>query len=41
MLSNPGFISKAPEAKVAEEKAKLENYKEMLKAVEERLNSLK
>ena len=41
MLSNPGFISKAPETKVAEEKAKLENYKEMLKAVEERLNSLK
>ena len=41
MLSNPGFISKAPETKVAEEKSKLENYKEMLKAVEERLNSLK
>ena len=41
MLSNPGFISKAPKAKVTEEKAKLENYKEMLKAVEERLNSLK
>ena len=41
MLSNPGFISKAPETKVAEEKSKLENYKEMLKAVEERLNLLK
>jgi valyl-tRNA synthetase len=41
MLSNPGFVNKAPEAKVNEEKAKLENYKEMLKNVEERLNSLK
>jgi valyl-tRNA synthetase len=41
MLSNPGFVNKAPEAKVNEEKAKLENYKEMLKTVEERLASLK
>ena len=41
MLSNPGFISKAPEAKVNEEKAKLENYKQMLCVVNERLNSLK
>ena len=41
MLSNPGFVNKAPEAKVNEEKAKLENYKEMLKNVEERLVSLK
>ncbi len=41
MLSNPGFINKAPEAKVNEEKAKLENYKQMLSVVEERLNSLK
>ncbi len=41
MLSNPGFINKAPEAKVNEEKSKLENYKEMLKNVEERLSSLK
>ena len=41
MLSNPGFISKAPEAKVNEEKAKLENYKQMLSVVNERLNSLK
>ena len=30
MLSNPGFISKAPEAKVNEERAKLEKYKSML-----------
>ena len=41
MLSNPGFVNKAPEAKVNEEKAKLDNYKQMLKTVEERLASLK
>ena len=41
MLSNPGFVNKAPEAKINEEKAKLENYKQMLKTVEERLNSMK
>ena len=41
MLSNPGFVNKAPEAKVNEEKAKLENYKNMLENVIERLNSLK
>ena len=40
MLSNPGFVNKAPEAKVEEEKKKLENYKEMLKAVEERLERM-
>ena len=31
MLSNPGFVNKAPQAKIDEEKAKLEKYKEMLK----------
>ena len=41
MISNPGFVNKAPEAKVNEEKAKLENYKQMLQNVEERLASLK
>ncbi len=41
MLSNPGFVNKAPEAKVNSEKAKLENYKKMLSNVEERLNSLR
>ena len=41
MLSNPGFVNKAPEAKINEEKAKLENYKQMLKTVEERLSSMK
>ena len=40
MLSNPGFVAKAPQAKIEEEKAKLENYKNMLKAVEERLINL-
>ena len=40
MLSNPGFINKAPEEKVNEEKEKLANYKNMLKNVEERLKSL-
>ena len=40
MLSNPGFVNKAPEAKVNEEKAKLANYKEMLETAKERLASL-
>ena len=40
MLANPGFVSKAPEAKIAEEKAKLEKYKEMLATVEERLKNM-
>ena len=31
MLSNPGFVNKAPEAKINEEKAKLAKYQEMLK----------
>ena len=37
MLSNPGFVNKAPEAKINEEKAKLVKYQEMLKSIEERL----
>lgn len=41
MLSNEGFISKAPQAKIDEEKSKLENYKNMLNAVEERIEKLK
>ncbi len=36
MLSNEKFISKAPEAKVAEEKAKLEKYEQMMAEVEAR-----
>jgi len=38
MLSNPGFINKAPEQKINEEKEKLVKYEEMLKSVEERLS---
>ena len=41
MLSNPGFTSKAPQAKIEEEKAKLEKYKEMLNSIEERITGLK
>ena len=33
MLSNPGFMSKAPQAKIDEEKEKLAKYKEMLKNI--------
>ena len=40
MLSNPGFVNKAPEAKVNEEKDKLEKYKEMLELARERLAGL-
>ena len=40
MLSNEKFVSKAPEAKINEEKAKLEKYTQMLKQVEERLEAL-
>ena len=41
MLSNPGFVSKAPEAKINEEKEKLANYKAKLEQVVQRLNNLK
>lgn len=37
MLSNSGFINKAPESKISEEKTKLSKYKDMLKNIEERL----
>ncbi len=40
-LSNQGFVSKAPEAVIAEEKAKQEKYETMLGQVEERLSQLK
>ena len=40
MLSNPGFVNKAPESKINEEKAKLEKYKEMLVNLEERIKTL-
>ena len=37
MLSNQGFINKAPKGKIQEEKEKLEKYEEMLKGIEDRL----
>ncbi len=40
MLSNEKFLSKAPEAKVAEERAKLEKYTQMMDQVKERLSQL-
>ena len=41
MLSNERFVSKAPEAKVQEEKEKLEKYTQMLEQVKERMSGLK
>ncbi len=41
MLSNPGFINKAPESKINEEKEKLEKYEEMLNSSKERLEKIK
>ncbi len=41
MLNNEKFISKAPEAKIAEEKEKLEKYTQMMEAVKERLTQLR
>ena len=40
MLSNEGFVKKAPEAKIQEEKEKLEKYKEMLVTIENRIENL-
>ncbi|MGN1097760.1 MAG: valine--tRNA ligase, partial [Clostridia bacterium] len=41
MLGNPGFVSKAPQKKIDEEKAKGEKYKEMYAKVLESLAALK
>ena len=41
MLNNEKFISKAPEAKVQEEKGKLAKYEAMMEQVKERLAALK
>ncbi len=41
MLSNEKFMSKAPEAKVAEEREKLAKYEAMMAQVEERLASMR
>lgn len=40
MLSNEKFVSKAPAAKIEEEKGKLSKYSDMLKQVEERIRQL-
>nr|WP_314460097.1 valine--tRNA ligase [uncultured Clostridium sp.] len=40
MLSNEKFVSKAPESKIEEEKAKLEKYAQMMEQVKERLSQL-
>ncbi len=40
MLANPGFVNKAPEAKVQQEKDKLADYKEQLAKVSEQLAAL-
>ena len=41
MLSNEGFIAKAPQSKIDEEKAKKEKYEELLKKTLDRIESLK
>ena len=40
MLNNEKFVSKAPQAKIDEEKAKLEKYTQMMEQVRERLGQL-
>ena len=40
MLSNEGFVSKAPKAKIDEEREKLEKYKQMLEKVEIRIKEI-
>ena len=40
MLNNEKFMAKAPEDKVAQERAKLEKYTQMLAQVQERLTQL-
>lgn len=39
-LNNQGFVAKAPQSLIDEEKEKIEKYKEMKQAVEERISSL-
>ncbi len=40
-LNNQGFVAKAPQSLIDEEKAKIDKYKEMKSSVEERINQLK
>ena len=41
MLSNPGFVAKAPAQKVEEEKEKQAKFNEIIASIEERINNLK
>ena len=41
MLSNKGFVEKAPKAKIEEEEKKLAKYREMLETVEKRIKEMK
>jgi valyl-tRNA synthetase len=41
MLSNPGFVAKAPASKVEEEKEKQAKFNEIIASIEERINNLK
>ena len=41
MLANPGFVNKAPEAKIQAEKEKLAMYEEMLAKVSAQLASIR
>ena len=41
MLNNPNFLNKAPESKINEERAKLENYKSKMNIAKERLEAYK
>ena len=41
MLSNPGFVNKAPEAKIQAEREKLVMYEEMLQKVSAQIVSIK
>ena len=41
MLNNEKFMSKAPEAKIKEEREKLDKYTQLLEQVTERLGQLK
>ncbi|MDD3570181.1 MAG: hypothetical protein PHY44_03670, partial [Lachnospiraceae bacterium] len=40
-LSNQGFVAKAPQSVIDEEKAKEDKYRAMLKQIEERLEQMK
>jgi len=40
-LANEGFVAKAPQSLIDEEKAKIEKYKEMLKSAEEQMTRVK